>query len=50
MTERYEAIISNDYYNYHKKYWKVKVETNDINTLNNICSALNLIKQKEKER
>jgi len=44
MTEKYTAIITNDHYTFHKKYWKITIEANSLNELNNICSAINLIK------
>ena len=46
MTEKYTATITNDYYYFHKKYWKITIEANSLNELNNICSAINLIKNK----
>ena len=47
MTEKFNATIDNDCYTPSYKYWKVTIETNNLNVLNNICSALNLIKNKE---
>ena len=47
MTEKFNATIDNDCYTISDKYWKVTIETNNLNVLNNICSALNLIKNKE---
>lgn len=48
MSEKYTATIENDYFTRQKNYWKVTIETNDLNNLNNIASAINLIKSKER--
>lgn len=45
MTDTYKAVMDNGYYSNYKKYWKVTIEANDLNELNNVCSAINLIRK-----
>lgn len=44
MTDKYYATMDSNYFTNSPKYWKVKVEANSLSELNNICSALNLIR------
>lgn len=46
MTDNFKAVMDNDkYYPNSPKYWKVTIETNNLNDLHNICSAINLIRK-----
>lgn len=44
MTDTFRAVMSNDYFSHQKKHWRVTIEANNLNDLNNICSAINLIR------
>lgn len=44
MTDKYCATMENNVHIGRQDYWKVNIEANSLNELNNICSALNLIK------
>ena len=46
MTDKYIAKMDSGHYNYVDEYWEVEIKANDLNVLNNICSAINLIKNK----
>ena len=45
MTDRFKATMDSDYFTNSPKYWKVTIEANSLKELNNICSAINLIRK-----
>lgn len=47
MSDKFTAVMDNDYFTTSEKYWKVTVECNDLNTLNQVCSVLNWLREKE---
>lgn len=47
MTEKYSAIIGNDYFTYQKRFVSVKVEANDLNTFVKVVEHLKELKEFE---
>ena len=47
MSDKFTAVMDNDRYDFDKGAWKVRIECNDLNTLQRICGALNLLREKE---
>lgn len=47
MSDKFTAVMTNDYFTTSPKYWKVTIETNDLNTLNKVCNVLNWLREKE---
>ena len=45
MTEKYTATITNDHYDFHKKYWKVEVKANSLEELNRVCEQIRSLKE-----
>ena len=49
MTERFKAVIDNDYLDFSKEYYKVTIEANDLNVLNRVVGAIHFVERGEKE-
>lgn len=45
MTDRYEAKMDNNYFISSEQYWEVMIKANSLNGLNNVCSAINLLRK-----
>lgn len=49
MSEKFKAVIDNDYFTTGDKYWRVTIEANNLNTLNEICNVLHFMNKNRKE-
>ena len=45
MTETYTTILKNSYFSYQKKYCKIKIDANDLDTFIKIVEHLKALKE-----
>lgn len=41
MMDNFKATMDSGYYSNSKRYWKVTIEANDLDELNNLVAAIN---------